>query len=651
MDRLAYLIYRAFGAILRTLPLPVVFRLGSVIGWLGYYLAGPYRRLVLRNLEIAFGSEQSEKERRRLARRHFARLVANLFCSIKVAGMSREQVGAVIELQGAETLEPIFAQGRGAVFSISHFGNWELLSQGMPVLYGHLPLGTIYQRLGNPYMEADVRASRGRLGVQLFERKEGFAGALEALRAGGIVGVLVDQHAGDAGHWCPFFGRLASTSSLAATLALRTGAALVPVGTYTLAPGKWSFTIGKPVELENLSVDQATAALNVALENQIRRQPEDWFWVHNRWKTPKPKFLLADYKRGLAAADTDKLKPFRIVIRSSNWLGDAVMSVPAVRAIKRGRPDAHVTILTPAKLADVWRQVAEVDEVMTIERGEGVFAVSRKLKKGGFEAAIVFPNSLRVTLEAWLAGIPRRVGYPGHRRRWLLNQVFVEKKAKVPRPPEHQVYHYLRLAKFIGADVEPETKAIKKQRSSKPAEREFQRGQNGRLRVGLCPGAEYGSAKRWLPERFAEVVRKTNETGAVDWVILGVEKDAPIADQIMELAPGACENLVGKTSLAQLIEELRRCDALLTNDTGTMHLAGLLGVPAVAIFGSTEPALTGPLGQGHRILRRHVECSPCFLRECPLDFRCMRAVEVEDAVAALEQVLARDRTDCAASVS
>ncbi|RYD75402.1 MAG: glycosyltransferase family 9 protein [Verrucomicrobiaceae bacterium] len=134
-------------------------------------------------------------------------------------------------------------------------------------------------------------------------------------------------------------------------------------------------------------------------------------------------------------------------------------------------------------------------------------------------------------------------------------------------------------------------------------------------------------------------------------MIFGVEKDAPIADQILELAPGACESRVGKTSLAELIEELKGCDVLLTNDTGTMHLAGLLGVPTVAIFGSTEPALTGPLGQGHRVLRRHVECSPCFLRECPLDFRCMRAVEVDDVVAALDQVLARIRTNNAASVS
>lgn len=647
MDRFVYLIYRTFGAVLRALPLPVVFRLGQMVGWFGYYIAGPYRRLVLRNLEIAFGDELSPRERRNLAHKHFGRLVANLFSSLRVAGLSREQLRAIMEPQGTEKIDQVVAQGRGIVVFIGHYGNWELITQSIPLLYGHLPLGTVYQRLGNPFIEAEVRASRGRLGVQLFERKEGFAGALKTLRAGGLVGVLVDQHAGDAGHWCPFFDRLASTSSLAATLALRTGSMLASLSACTIAPGRWSLVFSEPMDPSGRSVDDVTAELNRVLERQIRRQPEDWFWVHNRWKTPTPKFLLASYKRGLGGADHSDLKPFRIVIRSSNWLGDVVMTVPAVRAIKRGRPDAHVTILAPAKLVDIWKQVPEVDEVISIERGDGVFSVARKLRAGRFEAAILFPNSLRVALEVWLAGIPRRVGYPGHRRAWLLNQVFREKKVKKPRPPEHQVHHYLRLAKFVGADIEAETKAL----NGKPAAASITRKVRERPRIALCPGAEYGPAKRWLPERFAEVIRRTNEAGPADWVIVGVQKDAPVADEIAALAPGACQNLVGKTSLAQLIEELRNCDALLTNDTGTMHLASLLNVPTVAIFGSTEPALTGPLGAGHQIVRRHVECSPCFLRECPIDFRCMREVSVDDAVAALEQVLARNRTDCAASVS
>ena len=135
--------------------------------------------------------------------------------------------------------------------------------------------------------------------------------------------------------------------------------------------------------------------------------------------------------------------------------------------------------------------------------------------------------------------------------------------------------------------------------------------------IGLCPGAEYGPAKRWLPERFAETMRAVHEKTGCEWKLFGVEKDRPVADTILTAAAIPVTDLIGKTTLAQLIDELRTCDLLLTNDTGTMHLAAHLGIPVVALFGSTEPTLTGPLGPQHRILRHHVECSPCFLRECP----------------------------------
>jgi heptosyltransferase-2 len=639
MDRLVFWIYRIFGAILRALPLKLVFLVGQVLGSFGFYVAGPYRQVALRNLEIAFGTELSRPERHRLARKHFSNLIANLLTSVTISGMSREAVEALADVENLETQHRIHAAGQGTVMAINHMGNWELLSQISPfVLKG--PLGTVYQRLGNRFIDAEMRESRGRLGVQLFERKEGFAGALKALRAAGVVGVLIDQHAGDAGVWCPFFGRLASTSSLAATLALRSGAALIPAALYTIAPGRWRFVIGDPLTSNGRDVEGLTAELNIALEKQIRLQPEDWFWVHNRWKTPQPKFLLATYKRGVAetVAGRGSLKRFRILIRSSNWLGDAVMSVPAVRAIRRGRPDAHVTILTPEKLADFWREVPEVDEILPIEQGDSVFAVARKVRDGGFDAAVLFPNSARVALEVWVGGVPRRVGYPGHRRAWLLNQVLREKrtKKKQPRPPEHQVHHYLRLAEFIGADVDSEKAALDNRRSGT---RSIANLKGRVVRIGVCPGAEYGPAKRWLPERFAEVITAWNARHSAEWVLFGVTKDAPIGEEIQELVAGACRNLIGRTSLRELIEELRACDVLLTNDTGTMHLAAHLGIPTVAVFGSTEPELTGPLGSNHRVLRHHVECSPCFLRECPLDFRCMLAIESREVLNALESLL------------
>lgn len=325
----------------------------------------------------------------------------------------------------------------------------------------------------------------------------------------------------------------------------------------------------------------------------------------------------------------------RIVIRSSNWLGDAVMTVPAVRALKRGHPGAHVAVITPEKIADVWQLVPEVDEVIAFPAAK-LFRVAKLIRAGKFDTGVIFPNSLRTALEMWLGRVPRRIGYAGHSRRWLLTDVFApEKSTPSSGPGEHQVHHYLRLVEHLGASVATDAAfgfpdaAAKKRERGKPA------------RIAICAGAEYGPAKRWLPERFAEVVQTLDDPTGSRWQLVGTAKDREVAEQIATLCenPENVENLCGKTTLAELIAVLRESDALLTNDTGTMHLATLLGVPAVAIFGSTEPALTGPLGRGHTVMRKRAECSPCFLRECPIDFRCMKEVEAATVAEALRTVL------------
>jgi len=144
-----------------------------------------------------------------------------------------------------------------------------------------------------------------------------------------------------------------------------------------------------------------------------------------------------------------------------------------------------------------------------------------------------------------------------------------------------------------------------------------------------------------LPERFAEAAGKITAQSSAQWILLGTKKDAAIGEQIGAAIGDHCINRIGQTTLEQLIDELRRCSLLLTNDTGTMHLAALLGMPVVAIFGSTEPRLTGPLGNGHVVLRHHVECSPCFLRECPIDFRCMKAVTADEVAGAVLSILGK----------
>ena len=372
---------------------------------------------------------------------------------------------------------------------------------------------------------------------------------------------------------------------------------------------------------------------------------------------PSPDAALGELFAFAAKQQSEATAPtqFRVLIRSSNWLGDAVMTVPAIRAIKRARPGTCVTMLTPEKLADVWKLIPEVDEVISFPAPEGrglvrtwngtrqIFKVAGLVRDRGFDVAVIFPNSLRTGLEAWLAKIPRRIGYAGHAPRGMfLNEIVpVEKYSEenpATEPPPHQVHRYLKLAKLIGAVIDGERDLgfrIAKREASSP------------VRVAVCAGAEYGAAKRWLPDRFAEVIRNISESTACHWHLVGTAKDHPVAAEIVTLAGNASnvENQCGSTTLAELIEVLKKCHLLVTNDTGTMHLAALLGVRTVAIFGSTEPQLTGPLGSGHTVLRERVACSPCFLRECPIDFRCMKAIEPATVIGAVRTALGLKTTD------
>ena len=642
-DLVVYLVYRAGSAVVAGLPLPFLFGFGEFLGVSAWMFSGKYRRLATRNLEIAFANEKSPRELRQLARRHFRRLGANLLCSAKLTQMPPEKILERVEVENIESMAREFRAGVPVVLVLSHLGTWEVFAQLMPKFVGFVRNASVYQGLGNRFIDKHVRRTRSQTGLELFDRHDGFEPVIDLLRSGGGVGVLSDQHAGDHGVWTPFFGRLASTSPLPALLAKRTRAALIAAAVYTTGRARWRMVFTERFDQTGASIAGLTWKIDEVIEQQIRRAPEDWFWVHNRWKTPEPNFLLAHYKRGIylpPEISARDLKPFRILIRSSNWLGDAVMSVPAVRAIKSGRPDVHVTIAAPDKIAPMWKLIPEVDAIIPLPDGSLLPVVRLLRQQMPFDAAILFPNSLRVALESWLSGIPRRVGYRGHCRSWLVDQIVREPKK--PVPPEHHSLRFLRIACECGAETE-KTSNVQRPTSNAQLSDSYQLSTTNHqlLKIGLCPGAEYGPAKRWLPERFAEAAAKITAQSSAQWILLGTKNDAAIGEQIAAAIGDHCVNRIGQTTLDQLIDELRQCRLLLTNDTGTMHLAALLGVPAVAVFGSTEPRLTGPLGNGHTVLRHHVECSPCFLRECPIDFRCMKAVSADEVAGAVLSMLAK----------
>lgn len=387
--------------------------------------------------------------------------------------------------------------------------------------------------------------------------------------------------------------------------------------------------------------------------------------------------------------NTSRLTPSapRILVRGVNWLGDAVMTTPALVRLREKFAGSRITLLTPEKLRELWTPHPAVDEVIGFAPGDGAWSVSRKLRAGKFDLALVLPNSPRSALETWLAGIPQRVGYrrpwrnffltrtipprPGQVRMRKLTAAQIKKRiASQPDPAmgftakaatAHQLFEYLHLVAKLGANAEPmppklmvtpaeEETVVRKFRLTKMLE-------EGRPIFGLNPGAEYGPAKRWPAERFIAVAREVQRQTNCLWVILGGKSDLMLAEQIRSAltagstpsedgpAKNAALNLAGQTSLRELMALLKLCRVLLTNDTGPMHVAAAVGTPVIVPFGSTSPELTGPGLPGdrrHYFLKSGVPCSPCFRRECPIDFRCMNGISSERVVQALLQAI-----DCA----
>lgn len=298
------------------------------------------------------------------------------------------------------------------------------------------------------------------------------------------------------------------------------------------------------------------------------------------------------------------------------------MTLPAVESLVQS--GLRVSILCAPNLMPFWRRVGGIEHVYLCD--ENPYITADGIPKEHFQAAIIFPNSLRSALEVFLAGIPKRIGYRGHQRRWLLTEV-VEKPARTKW--QHQVHDYLHL---VLNDYAPGTEPV-----LSPLTQTSRSHSDAYLII--CPGAEYGPAKRWHPERFAQAADQIVKTRPMKVVLLGSQGDANSCQAVANAMETNCLNLAGKTTMDEFIDWIASAQLALCNDSGSMHLAAAFHTPTVAIFGSTEPRLTGPLSPSVNVLRHQVACSPCFLRDCPIDFRCMDSVTVDDVVTSAKALL------------
>lgn len=312
-----------------------------------------------------------------------------------------------------------------------------------------------------------------------------------------------------------------------------------------------------------------------------------------------------------------------ILIRATNWVGDAVMSLPALRAIRERFPKARISVLAKPWVADLYGREAFLDEII-LYSGESPWRTGHELRVRRFDCAILLQNAFEAAWIAWLARIPARIGYKTDGRRLLLTRgVNVPKLGEIPR---HERFYYLEMLRRAGLmDSLPACEEIRLRRD--------QAASNGKRVIGVSPGAAYGTAKRWLPERFAEAAGELAKARGASIALFGSKSERGLCEQVA-LQLNGCQviNYAGETTLAQFIELAEGCELFLTNDSGAMHIASALGVPTVAIFGATDDTTTGPTGSNARVVRHPVDCSPCLLRECPIDHPCMTGVNAERVV-------------------
>lgn len=327
----------------------------------------------------------------------------------------------------------------------------------------------------------------------------------------------------------------------------------------------------------------------------------------------------------------DTTAPRRLLVRAPNWLGDAVLSLPAVRDVRRNFPAARIEVLARPRVAPLYGAVAEVDAV---RESRGVAADAEALR-GGFDAAVLLPNSFASALAVWRAAIPERWGYATDLRGALLT--------RRPRVSDEvrgrsQVYYYRAMLAAVGLDVSAAPDAALRCPDEWARAGEERLGGDGPW-IGLNPGAFFGSAKRWPAERYAAAGDVLARHTGARVAILGGATERALGQSIAAGMRAPVRMLCGETTLPELVGVLSRLRLLVTNDSGPMHVAAALGVPLVAVFGPTDWRETAPVGDRHRLVREPVHCSPCLLRECPIDHRCMKRIGVDRVVAEARSLL------------
>jgi len=343
----------------------------------------------------------------------------------------------------------------------------------------------------------------------------------------------------------------------------------------------------------------------------------------------------------------DKKAVKRILIRATNWVGDAVMTLPALEAVRENFPSSFVSVLAKPWVAPIFDHHPAVDSILIFQKGEGALANFgemirgiRRIRTNQFDLAILFQNAFEAALLTYLGGVGLRIGYRTDGRGFLLTHGITRSKEVLK---VHQTEYYLSILRGMGWQARSKIPTLHVSGEDEETADKILGSagiQAGDIVLGLGPGAIFGGAKRWPADRFAEIGEKAAQQWGARILIFGSRKERTICERVSRLTGGQALDLSGRTSLGQAMGLISRCSFFVTNDSGLMHIAAALKVPTVAIFGPTDPVATGPQGPKTKIVRHDTSCAPCLKPECPEDHACMlgiRAGEVWETMKRLRE--------------
>ena len=568
--------------------------LSASLGDFIFFLFPRRRRLILSNLHHAFPQKPSAWHRA-IGRESCRRLIETGLLSLATPYLDPERYRQII----AASPELLAAFGRHredpapTLICSPHICYWEAQTAMSLVVPAPFPeFGTIFRPLDNPAANEFVTASRERFGMKLLSRKEGFADAMKILRRRGFVGLLFDQNAGLKGALTLLFDRVCSTTELPGILAEKFKARVH--GIYPRRHGFWRIEIGLHPMSHDGTSEAVTIGLNRWLESLLSSDDNlcaSWLWAHDRWRNqdaPPRRFRL-EAKRDLLARDLElrgRATPprrTRIWIRLPNWLGDVVMTLPLLRALRLSRPDAELTLVAKKQFLPLLASWALADRLHALPgKGAGYFAHFRMLQMEFADVWLLFTNSLRGDIEAWLTGCRQRFGIVrAGKSRPLLTHAY-----EVPAGYNEQTHHQLDLwhdfLRHFGLAADPDRTPLTMAAAIPPQS----------APIGLIAGSENTPEKRWPVPHWRALIESLP---AERFVLFGTVNDVAIATAIAAGFGSRVESLAGKTDLLAFAERLRSCRLLVTNDTGGMHLANALGIPLIALFGPTNPIRTGPV--------------------------------------------------------